>query len=53
VLINILTTFLVPLLRGLPPLIISLIVTIIMVVLLTYVVMPRVSRLFRWWLYAK
>ncbi|MBC1224605.1 antibiotic biosynthesis monooxygenase [Nostoc sp. UCD121] len=53
VLINILSTFLVPLLRGLPPLIISLIVTIMMVVLLTYVVMPRVSRLFRWWLYAK
>lgn len=53
VLINILSTFLVPLLRGLPPLIISLIVTIIMVVLLTYVVMPRVSRLFSWWLYAK
>lgn len=53
ILINILSTFLVPLLRGLPPLIISLIVTILMVVLLTYVVMPRVSRLFSWWLYAK
>ncbi len=53
VLINILSKFLVPLLRGLPPLIVSLIVTIIMVVLLTYVVMPRVSRLFSWWLYAK
>jgi len=53
VLINILSTFLVPLLRGLPPLIISLLVTIIMVVLLTYVVMSRVSRLFSWWLYAK
>jgi uncharacterized protein len=53
VLINLLNTFLVPLLRGLPPLIISLIVTIIMVVLLTYVVMPRVSRLFSFWLYGK
>ncbi|MEH2461919.1 MAG: antibiotic biosynthesis monooxygenase [Nostoc sp.] len=53
VLINILSTFLVPLLRGLPHLIISLIVTIIMVVLLTYVVMPRVSRFFSWWLYPK
>lgn len=53
ILINLLSTFLVPLLRGLPHLIISLIVTILMVVLLTYVVMPRVSRLFRWWLYAK
>ncbi|MCL6754641.1 antibiotic biosynthesis monooxygenase [Nostoc sp. CCCryo 231-06] len=53
VLINILSTFLVPLLRGLPPLIISLLVTIIMVVVLTYVVMPRVSRLFSFWLYPK
>ncbi|WP_017651879.1 antibiotic biosynthesis monooxygenase [Fortiea contorta] len=53
VLINLLTTFLVPLLRGLPPLIISLILTMTMVALLTYVVMPRVSRLFSKWLYAK
>lgn len=53
VLINILSTFLVPLLRGLPPLIISLIVTITMVLLLTYIVMPRVSRLFSFWLYPK
>ncbi|WP_392532788.1 antibiotic biosynthesis monooxygenase [Nostoc sp. C117] len=53
VLINLLNTFLVPLLRGLPPLIISLIVTIIMVVLLTYFVMPRVSRFFSFWLYGK
>ncbi len=53
VLINLLNTFLVPLIRGLPPLIISLIITVIMVLLLTYVVMPRVSRLFSKWLYAK
>lgn len=53
VLINVLNTFIVPLLRGLPPLIISLIITIIMVALLTYVVMPRVSRLFNRWLYPK
>ncbi|MCC5623578.1 antibiotic biosynthesis monooxygenase [Nostoc sp. CHAB 5715] len=53
VLINLLSTFIVPLLRGLPPLIISLIVTITMVFLLTYVVMPRVSRLFSFWLYPK
>lgn len=53
VLINLLSTFLVPLLRGLPPLIISLIITIIMVALLTYVVMPRVSGLFSSWLYPK
>ncbi|RCJ34720.1 antibiotic biosynthesis monooxygenase [Nostoc minutum NIES-26] len=53
VLINLLNTFLRPLLGNLPPLIASLIITIIMVVLLTYVVMPRVSRLFSYWLYAK
>jgi uncharacterized protein len=53
VLINLLNTFVTPLLRGLPPLIISLIVTIIMVGLLTYVIMPKVSRLFNRWLYGK
>ncbi|MDZ7962817.1 MAG: antibiotic biosynthesis monooxygenase [Aulosira sp. DedQUE10] len=53
VLINLLNTLLVPLIRGLPPLMISLIITIIMVLLLTYVVMPRVSRLFSRWLYSK
>jgi antibiotic biosynthesis monooxygenase (ABM) superfamily enzyme len=53
ILINLLSTFIVPLLRSLPPLIISLIVTGMMVGLLTYVIMPRVSRLFSSWLYAK
>lgn len=53
VLINLLNTFITPLLRGLPPLIISLIITITMVLLLTYVVMPRASRLFNSWLYPK
>ncbi len=53
VLINLLNTFITPLIRGFPPLIISLIITITMVLLLTYVVMPRVSRLFNSWLYPK
>jgi uncharacterized protein len=53
VLINLLTTFIAPLIRGLPPIIISLIITVTMVLLLTYIVMPRVTRLFRWWLYPK
>ncbi len=53
VLINVLNMLITPLLRGLPPLIASLILTIIMVVLLTYVIMPRVSRLFSKWLYLK
>ncbi|MEA5564367.1 antibiotic biosynthesis monooxygenase [Anabaena sp. UHCC 0399] len=53
VLINVLNTFITPLLRGLPPFIISLIITITMVLLLTYVVMPRISRLLSFWLYPK
>jgi uncharacterized protein len=52
-LINLLSIFLSPLLRSLPPLIISLITSGIMVGLLTYVIMPRVTRLFSFWLYAK
>ncbi|WP_413176416.1 antibiotic biosynthesis monooxygenase [Anabaena azotica] len=53
VLINLLNRLLTPLLANLPPLIISLIISAIMVVLLTYVVMPRVTRLFSSWLYEK
>ncbi|WP_427162529.1 antibiotic biosynthesis monooxygenase [Aliinostoc sp. HNIBRCY26] len=53
ILINLLNTFITPLLRGLPPLIISFVITVTMVLLLTYVVMPRVTRLFRSWLYPK
>jgi hypothetical protein len=53
VLINLLNTLLTPMLRNLPPLIISLIISAIMVGLLTYIVMPWVSRLFSSWLYAK
>lgn len=52
-LINILGTFLTPMLRSLPPLIVSLIISGIMVGLLTYIIMPRVSRLFSKWLYGK
>lgn len=53
VLINLLNRLLVPLFATLPPLIISLIISAVMVVLLTYVVMPRVTRLFSSWLYGK
>ncbi|MGM3304747.1 antibiotic biosynthesis monooxygenase [Anabaena sp. WFMT] len=53
ILINLLSVFLSPLLRSLPPLIISLIISAIMVVLLTYAIMPRVNRLFSFWLYPK
>ncbi|MEA5580067.1 antibiotic biosynthesis monooxygenase [Nodularia harveyana UHCC-0300] len=53
VLINVLNRLLTPMLRNLPPVIISLIISAIMVGLLTYVVMPWVSRLFSSWLYGK
>ncbi|MBE9209198.1 antibiotic biosynthesis monooxygenase [Nostoc sp. LEGE 06077] len=53
VLINLLNRLLAPLLGILPPLMISFIISATMVVLLTYVVMPRVTRLFSSWLYAK
>ncbi|NER35353.1 MAG: antibiotic biosynthesis monooxygenase [Oscillatoria sp. SIO1A7] len=51
VLINFLNTFVTPLLKPLPLPIASAIVCGIMVVLLTYIVMPQVTRLFRRWLY--
>lgn len=38
-------------LNGLPLLLRSLVLTVIMVILMTYVVMPRMTRLFSFWLY--
>lgn len=52
-LINLLNLVLQPVLRSLPPLLRSLIVTIVMLSLTTYVVMPRVTKLFSAWLYPK
>ncbi|MBE9005269.1 antibiotic biosynthesis monooxygenase [Fortiea sp. LEGE XX443] len=51
ILSNLLNKLIAPLLGNLPPLIISLIISVIMVGLLTYIVMPRVTRLFSSWLY--
>ncbi|MBD2438116.1 antibiotic biosynthesis monooxygenase [Nostoc sp. FACHB-110] len=53
ILSNVLNIFLAPFLKNLPPLIISLVISVVMVLLLTYVVMPRVTRLFSFWLYGK
>ncbi len=53
VLLNLLNTYLRPFFVNISPLITSLIFSGIMVLLMTYVVMPRVSRLFSKWLYAK
>jgi antibiotic biosynthesis monooxygenase (ABM) superfamily enzyme len=52
-LVNLLNFVLQPPLRLLPPLLRSLIVTIIMLSLTTYVVMPRVTKLLSGWLYPK
>jgi uncharacterized protein len=42
-----------PVLGGLPSVIRTLVFTLIMVTLMTYVVMPRMTRLFSFWLYPK
>jgi uncharacterized protein len=42
-----------PLLGGLPTVIRTLVFTLIMVTLMTYVVMPRMTRLFSFWLYPR
>ena len=51
VLINVLTRVLAPVLSRVPAWVASLMICSIMVLLLTYVVMPRISRLFSKWLY--
>lgn len=52
-LINLLNLLLQPLLRPLPSFLRSLIVTLVMLSLTTYVVMPRMTKLFSKWLYPK
>ena len=49
--ISILNRLLVPLLSRLPALLTSLIITGLTVMLLTYLIMPRLTQLFRKWLY--
>lgn len=53
ILLNLATAFLVPLLLPLPPLLRTLVVVLLMVSLMTYVVMPRLTKLFAKWLYPK
>ncbi len=53
VLINLIGTFIVPLILFLPLLLRTLVVTALMVALMTYVVMPRITKLFAGWLYPK
>ncbi|MDB9529298.1 antibiotic biosynthesis monooxygenase [Oscillatoria sp. CS-180] len=49
--VNLLNPLLLPLFSGLPRLLSSLIITYLVVLLLTYVVMPRLTKLFYRWLY--
>jgi len=52
ILINFLSLILAPIFQGLPALLASLILSGIMVVFLTYIVMPRVTQIFRSWLFS-
>lgn len=51
VLINLINVILVPLIGPLPALLRTLVVTVLMVAIMTYVAMPRMTKLFRAWLY--
>lgn len=53
ILLNLATTFVVPLLLPLPPLLRTLVVVLLMVSIMTYGVMPRLTKLFAGWLYPK
>jgi uncharacterized protein len=53
VLINLMNRFVIPLLQFVPSLLLTLIVTGLMVFLMTYIIMPRLTKLFAGWLYPK
>jgi uncharacterized protein len=52
-LINLVNALWQPLLQGLPMLVRSLIITVTTVIVMTYVAMPRMTKLFSGWLYPK
>jgi uncharacterized protein len=51
VLLNLANLFIVPFLSALPPLLRTLVVVLLMVSIMTYAVMPRLTKLFAGWLY--
>lgn len=53
VLINLINVLIVPLIAPLPGLLKTLVVTLLMVSIMTYVAMPRMTKLFASWLYPK
>jgi antibiotic biosynthesis monooxygenase (ABM) superfamily enzyme len=52
-LINVISVLVVPFILFLPMLLRSFVVTVLMVAIMTYIVMPRLTRLFAGWLYPK
>lgn len=52
-LINLMNLLVVPLITPLPPLLRTFVVTLLMVSLMTYVIMPRLTKLLAGWLYPK
>ena len=53
VLINLINVLIVPLIAPLPGLLKTLVVTLLMVSIMTYIAMPRMTKLFANWLYPK
>ncbi|PSB13859.1 hypothetical protein C7B61_16080 [filamentous cyanobacterium CCP1] len=53
ILINLINLLVVPLITPLPALLRTFIVTLLMVVIMTYIAMPRMTKLFAGWLYPK
>lgn len=53
VLINLISVLVVPFIHFLPMLVRSFVVTVLMVAIMTYIVMPRLTKLFAGWLYPK
>jgi len=52
-LINLINLLIVPLINPLPPFLRTFIVTLLMVAIMTYIAMPRMTKLFAGWLYPK
>lgn len=53
VLITLINVLVVPLISSLPALLRTLVVTLLMVAIMTYIAMPRMTKLFAGWLYPK
>jgi uncharacterized protein len=52
-LINLINVLILPVIMPFPPFLRTLVITLVMVAMMTYVAMPRMTKLFAWWLYPK